>query len=216
MAAIDFPNPPLTVGQTFAASNGVTYKWDGAVWVSVPAGSAPPTGPAGGDLAGTYPNPVIAVPPWVDSSFTTGGANLNTFFTLASFALGTLQANRLYRVQVNGEIARAAGGIIVVIRANGVALMSISEAGTVATYTYAMDCLFCLASTTQLRGGGTGFLATTQPTNHQGVSGTAFLLRNTMTPSGMPGAVTLTIEGQFTTANASNSMDKSFASVERL
>jgi hypothetical protein len=59
MAAIDFPNPPLTVGQTFVASNGVTYKWDGAAWVSVPAGSSAPSGPASGDLAGTYPAPQV-------------------------------------------------------------------------------------------------------------------------------------------------------------
>lgn len=32
MAALDFPSNP-TVGQQYAAPNGVTYQWDGAAWV---------------------------------------------------------------------------------------------------------------------------------------------------------------------------------------
>src|SRR5215831_1980244 len=39
MAALDFPNPPLTVGQLYNAPNGVTYQWDGTVW-TVPVGGA--------------------------------------------------------------------------------------------------------------------------------------------------------------------------------
>jgi len=35
--ALDFPNPPLTVGQTYAGTNGITYTWDGTVW-TVPQG----------------------------------------------------------------------------------------------------------------------------------------------------------------------------------
>jgi len=36
---IDFPNNP-TVNQTFTASTGVTYTWDGAVWMVAGPGSA--------------------------------------------------------------------------------------------------------------------------------------------------------------------------------
>ena len=57
--ALDFPNSP-TNGQQYAAPNGATYQWDGVVWAVVPVGSAPPSGPAGGDLTGSYPNPTIA------------------------------------------------------------------------------------------------------------------------------------------------------------
>jgi microcystin-dependent protein len=60
MSVIDFPNPPLTLNQSFTAANGATYKWNGTMWVSVKGtGFNVPTGPAGGDLAGTYPDPTI-------------------------------------------------------------------------------------------------------------------------------------------------------------
>jgi len=45
MAAIDFPASPTT-GQTFAASNGITYMWTGTIWVATaPSGTSP-----GGDF----------------------------------------------------------------------------------------------------------------------------------------------------------------------
>ncbi len=44
---IEFPNPPLTVGQTFTATNGVTYTWDGVVWAEVPWQGVPAGGSTG-------------------------------------------------------------------------------------------------------------------------------------------------------------------------
>jgi hypothetical protein len=55
VAALNFPSSP-TVGQQYFAPNGAIYAWDGEVW----GGSAAPnTTAAGGDLTGTYPDPLI-------------------------------------------------------------------------------------------------------------------------------------------------------------
>jgi hypothetical protein len=55
MAVLDFPAAP-TMGQVATLTNGFSYQWDGTVWTLAAAtGQA-----AGGDLSGSYPNPVVA------------------------------------------------------------------------------------------------------------------------------------------------------------
>lgn len=49
MAAIDFPSAPL-LNQVFAANNGVSYIWNGSIWITVSSGAAqasdtPPSNP---------------------------------------------------------------------------------------------------------------------------------------------------------------------------
>lgn len=39
---IQFPNPPLTPGQQFTGTNGVTYQWDSEVWVALSTLEVPP------------------------------------------------------------------------------------------------------------------------------------------------------------------------------
>jgi hypothetical protein len=54
---------PLKIAQQSAGS-GQVLKWNGTTWLpandETGSGSAIPTGPAGGDLTGSYPDPVIA------------------------------------------------------------------------------------------------------------------------------------------------------------
>src|SRR5215471_890675 len=61
MAALDFPNPPLTVGQLYNGTNGVTYQWDGTVW-TVPVGGAQLWSVSGSNLTPVDATKYVSVP----------------------------------------------------------------------------------------------------------------------------------------------------------
>src|SRR5262245_7640328 len=99
MAALDFPNPPLTVGQLYNGTNGVTYQWDGTVW-SVPLGGAQLWSVSGSTLTPTDATKTVTVP---------GDASGNAYIA------GTRTAKtRLYVAQTSDSFSlslnRAAAG----------------------------------------------------------------------------------------------------------
>lgn len=54
------PSTPVKGQLYFNTANNTLFWFDGGGWVAAMGGSGTPTGAAGGDLAGSYPNPTIA------------------------------------------------------------------------------------------------------------------------------------------------------------
>jgi len=80
------PSSPVKGQLYFNTGDNTLYWYDGTTWQSAKGGSGSPTGPAGGDLSGTYPNPQIAAGVIVDADV----AAANKDGTAATPSLRTL------------------------------------------------------------------------------------------------------------------------------
>lgn len=84
------PSSPVTGQLYYNTADNTLYWWNGTVWVSASGGA--PSGAAGGDLSGTYPNPQIAA-----------GAILNADINAAAaIALSKLAVDPLARANHTG------------------------------------------------------------------------------------------------------------------
>lgn len=62
-APLEPPAGSLLIATSTLPTTGEVPTWDGEEWAAEPSGGGPPTGPAGGVLSGTYPNPGLSASP---------------------------------------------------------------------------------------------------------------------------------------------------------
>jgi hypothetical protein len=81
---------PVPGGQYFNVTTGFTRVWNGSAWANQGAGGGgAPSGPAGGDLSGTYPNPTVAKVNGVTANGTPAVGNVPIATSSTSFTWGT-------------------------------------------------------------------------------------------------------------------------------